>query len=101
MEMKDEAAIRNKVSRRLNNVNDSMKKRRVRCVKTIIIVNRIKGPGTVLIPGTNVSYSSFSKKRYINCFRNAAIMVVAAAFMPGVFKNISMISPNRNPDMIT
>jgi hypothetical protein len=33
--------------------------------------------------------------------RKAATMVVAAAFIPGVFMNISMIKPKKKPEMIT
>jgi hypothetical protein len=101
MEMPAEVTIRRRVLIRLKSVNDSMKKSSVRCRITMKTVNRMNGPGAVYTPGTNASYSSFSKKRFMTGFLIAAMMVIAAAFMPGVFRKISISKPIRKAEIST
>ena len=101
MELIADVMIRRRVLTRLNSVKDSMKNRIVTCRKIVRMVNRTKGAGALFIPGTKPSKSSFSKKRPITGFLNIATIVMAAAFMPGVLRKISMISPIKKAEMIT
>jgi hypothetical protein len=101
MELTPDMMIRKSVLIRLNRVKDSMKNNKVTWMKIVKMVNLTKGAGALFIPGTNPSNSSFSKNSPINDLRNIATNVMAAAFMPGVLRKISMISPMRKAEMIT